>query len=69
MDQLLEKSIHSSKYSIVTSLLDYVINRSSKGVQALTQWTLNATKPNLNLGYIKKISTWESGSTNQTKKV
>ena len=57
MDQLLEKSIHSSKYSIVTSLLDYVINRSSKGVQALTQWTLNATKPNLNLGYIKKIST------------
>lgn len=57
MDQLLEESVHSSKYSIVTLLLDYVINRSSKGVQALTQWTLNATKPNLNLGYIKKIST------------
>lgn len=57
MDQFLEKSIHSSKYSIVTSLLDYVINRSSKGVQALKQWTLKASKPNLNLGYIKKTST------------
>ena len=55
MDQFLEKSIHPSKYAIVTYVLDCIINRFYKTLQAVTQWNLKAAKPNLNLGCINLI--------------
>lgn len=57
MDQYLEKSSHTFKYSIATYVLDCIINRFWKRLQAPIHWNHKAAKPNIiNLDYIKKLS-------------